>query len=236
VLPDAVCLPPIRRGDLSRDIEEGVNVVGIIDGEFFQSMAVTPSEVLDALRTGMAVYGAGSIGALRAAELHEFGMVGCGRIFEHIRDTPYFLDDYLGVTFEDATSPHVSLPMIDFSATLEALTKAGSLDEASAEQLYIQYASLHFSERSLARLVKLPALMNAPHLIHAMDIVTSNIINQKACDGWGLLHRIHDDILQVAHLNSTLQLHKQGLRHGHSYSSTSDVPTCKLRTEALAGG
>ncbi|SFK04281.1 TfuA-like protein [Paraburkholderia megapolitana] len=204
VLPEAVSLPPIRRGDLLRDVEEGVNVVGIIDGEFFQSMAVTPTEVLDALRTGMVVYGAGSMGALRAAELHEFGMVGCGRIFEQIRDNPYFLDDHLGVTFEDASSSHVSFPMVDFAATLEALVMTGSLDESSAERLYGVYASLHFAERGLARLAVHPALSREPRLMRAINLISANVVRQKELDGWELLHRIRDDLSKVVILNTTL--------------------------------
>jgi hypothetical protein len=38
------------------------------------------------LAAGIPVYGAASMGALRAAELAQFGMVGVGRIFEAYRD------------------------------------------------------------------------------------------------------------------------------------------------------
>jgi TfuA protein len=204
VLPDAACLPPIRRGDLSRDIDEGVHVVGIVDGEFFQSLAVAPTEVLDALRTGMAVYGAGSMGALRAAELHEFGMVGCGRIFEQIRAERYFPDDHLGVTFQDTGGANTSLPMVDFAATLDALKIAGTLDEASADSLHRLYDSLHFTERSLDLLTAHAAASTDEGLLHAVDLVSRNIVRQKELDGLALLHRIRDDLAQVAALNTLL--------------------------------
>ncbi|UUZ56476.1 TfuA domain-containing protein [Massilia sp. H-1] len=38
-------------------------------------------EILHALALGIRVYGGSSMGALRAAELHPFGMRGVGRIF-----------------------------------------------------------------------------------------------------------------------------------------------------------
>jgi hypothetical protein len=189
VLPDAACLPPIRRGDLSRDIDRGVHVVGIVDGEFFQSLAVTPTEVLD---------------ALRAAELHEFGMVGCGRIFEQIRAERYFPDDHLGVTFHDTRGASTYLPMVDFAATLDALKTAGTLDDASADSLHRLYAGLHFTERSLDLLTAHAAASADEGLLHAVDLVSRNTVRQKELDGLALLHRIRDDLAQVAALNMLL--------------------------------
>lgn len=204
VLPAAACLPPIRRGDLSCDIDEGVHVVGIVDGEFFQSLAVAPTEVLDALRTGMAVYGAGSMGALRAAELHEFGMVGCGSIFQQIRAERYFPDDHLGVIFHHAGGANTSLPMVDFAATLNALKAAGTLGDASADRLHRLYDGLHFTARSLDVLMAHAAACGDEDLLRAVDLVSRNIVRQKELDGLALLDRICNDLAQVASLNTLL--------------------------------
>ena len=111
-LPQAICCPPVRRGDVLKDIAQGVQVIGIVDGEFFQNMAVTPSEIIDALRVGVRVYGAGSMGALRAAELDGFGMQGCGEIYRQICEEAYFADDYLGVIFDAPDEPQLSLPSL----------------------------------------------------------------------------------------------------------------------------
>ena len=48
-------------------------------------------------RTGVHVFGASSMGALRAAELHPFGMVGVGRVFEGYRAGVYEDDDEVAV-------------------------------------------------------------------------------------------------------------------------------------------
>src|SRR5206468_2280208 len=77
---DATYLPPITRGDLAK-IPPDVRVVGIIDGEFQQSLAVSPKEVIATLDRGVKLYGASSVGALRAAETHMEGMIGIGAIF-----------------------------------------------------------------------------------------------------------------------------------------------------------
>ena len=42
---DPTYLPPIKRGDLSQ-LSRAIKTVGIIDGEFYQSLAVSPKEVL----------------------------------------------------------------------------------------------------------------------------------------------------------------------------------------------
>jgi len=73
-------LPPIRRGDLAR-LREEVRFVGIVDGEFYQSLAVSPKELLPLLKRGVKVFGASSMGALRAAETYTLGTVGIGRVF-----------------------------------------------------------------------------------------------------------------------------------------------------------
>ena len=76
-------------------------------------MAVSPTDVMDALRCGLRVYGASSMGALRAVELAPYGMIGHGSIYEHVLHTPYFRDDYLGQTFTEAPEGQQSEPYIN---------------------------------------------------------------------------------------------------------------------------
>jgi hypothetical protein len=61
-------------------------VLVLIDGVFESQPSVWHREILDALEAGVAVFGAASMGALRAAELWRFGMVGIGEIFRAFRD------------------------------------------------------------------------------------------------------------------------------------------------------
>ena len=82
---EAVYLPPIKRGDLAR-LGPEIEKVGIIDGEFFQSLAVSTMEILPLLDRGVQVFGASSMGALRAVECEAYGMVGVGEIFAWFRD------------------------------------------------------------------------------------------------------------------------------------------------------
>src|SRR5688500_13179185 len=81
LLPDGDLRPPIRRGDLD-GIAAGA-IVGIVDGLFAQTLAISPGEIREAIERGVTVYGAGSMGALRAAEVP--AVIGVGRIFEMYR-------------------------------------------------------------------------------------------------------------------------------------------------------
>ena len=66
---DAIYLPPVQQGDLLRLLELKPRYVGIIDGYFETVPAVWHKEILLAMSQGVHVFGAASMGALRAAEL-----------------------------------------------------------------------------------------------------------------------------------------------------------------------
>ena len=84
---DAICLPPVKLGRrLPRRVAPRPRAIGIVDGYFQWVPAVWHKEILWAIDQGVHVFGAASMGALRAAELAPFGMRGVGRIFEAYRD------------------------------------------------------------------------------------------------------------------------------------------------------
>ena len=83
----ATYLPPARQGDIYRAVRALRPVtVGLVDGRFLDTGAVWHREILWALSQGVHVFGAASMGALRAAELAPFGMRGVGQVFAAYRD------------------------------------------------------------------------------------------------------------------------------------------------------
>jgi hypothetical protein len=79
--PDLVVLPPVAQGDLYRAAQRRPRAIGIIDGYFDGVLSVWHKEILWAMADGIHVFGSASMGALRAAELHAFGMQGVGQVF-----------------------------------------------------------------------------------------------------------------------------------------------------------
>ncbi len=83
--PTSICLPPVAQGDVYRVAQGRPGAIGIIDGYFEGALSVWHKEILWAMAEGIHVFGSASMGALRAAELHAFGMRGVGPIFEAYR-------------------------------------------------------------------------------------------------------------------------------------------------------
>jgi len=146
-LLDAEFLPPIRRGDIAR-LPASIRFIGIIDGEFFQNLAVSPKEIINALDRGIKVFGSSSMGALRAAETHTFGMVGIGRIFEQFRDGILDADDEVAVAYEPGTYRALSDPMVNIRESLALARKAGVITEGQQHELTAVVKARYFPHRS----------------------------------------------------------------------------------------
>jgi len=140
-------LPPICRGDLAR-LPEHVRFVGIIDGEFFQSLSVSPKEVLPLLRRGVKVCGASSMGALRAAETWKLGMTGVGKVFAMFRDGILDADDEVALIYERDTYRNLSTPLVNIRSALDMAADAGVIDEDQKNDLLRRMKSLYFPDRS----------------------------------------------------------------------------------------
>src|SRR5258707_11235944 len=113
--------PPVRQGDLYLAALSGPAIIGVIDGYFERVPTVWHKEILWAMAQGIHVYGAASIGALRAAELYPFGMNGVGRIFAAYRDGILTDDDEVAVLHgpEELGYPALTEAMVNIRATLD---------------------------------------------------------------------------------------------------------------------
>ena len=181
---DADYLPPICRGDLGR-LPDNVRFVGIVDGEFFQSLSVSPKEVVKLLRRGVTVLGASSMGALRAAETWKLGTIGVGRIFEMFRDGVLDADDEVALIYERDTYRNLSTPLVNLRAALDMAAAASVIGEQGKNDLLLKMRSLYFPERSHQALQALsPALRDY--------FKTTPLPDVKRDDALQLLHTIRE--------------------------------------------
>lgn len=147
---DANYQPPIARGDLPARYD---GPVVIIDGVFHQRLAVSPKEVLRLVDNGAYVIGASSMGALRAAELHGYGMRGIGWVYESYRSGRILADDEVAVTFApDDIERNLTVPLVNVRYWLEELTQAKCLDEQAAQFLFGKAKRIFYAERTWQRL------------------------------------------------------------------------------------
>lgn len=153
---DADLRGPIACGDVLRAMRQGYDTIAIIDGSFDHALPVWHKEILWALNQGKQVWGAASMGALRAAELHTFGMRGVGAVFESFRDGLLEHDDEIAIAHADASHSYraSSEALVNIRATLHRAMTDGVFDRSIAET-FIQLARGRFyPERSFERLLE----------------------------------------------------------------------------------
>lgn len=155
VIPEAEVVPPISFGDAHGYGLRRGDVLLIIDGLFLQSPSVRHKELLSLISDGVRVIGASSMGALRAAELHEFGMEGYGWVFEAYRDGLIEADDEVGMVHGSADDDYPVFvdALVNIRHTLAAAVAAGIVTEDVAREMISTAQRTPFTLRSWERLV-----------------------------------------------------------------------------------
>src|SRR5204862_1839641 len=112
--------PPVRQGDLYLAALSHPAIIGVVDGYFEIVPTVWHKEILWAMAQGIHVYGAASIGALRAAELADFGMKGIGAIFQQFYTGALADDDEIAVLHgpQEIEYIQVTEAMVNVRATI----------------------------------------------------------------------------------------------------------------------
>jgi len=154
---DADYRPPIRRGDINALMASPPKIIGVVDGKFFQSFAISPKEMLPAIEAGILMLGSSSMGALRAAELYPFGMIGVGRIFELYKSGEIDADDEVAMVFDEENGRAHSVPMVNIRVTLERALAEGVISAASASTASSLIRNVYFPERSYPMLLRVTA-------------------------------------------------------------------------------
>lgn len=197
LLPRAEFRPPAACGDVLRGVLEGVGVIGLVDGYFDHRLSVWHKEILWAMSRGVAVYGAASMGALRAAELSSFGMVGVGEIFEAYARRELEDDDEVAVTHEAADRGYrpTSEALVNLRATVAQAVREGVVSASAADALVQRQKVRFYPERSLRRLTADAREHLAPDEAAAFCrwLGENGVVHQKHADAEALVRRIAAD-------------------------------------------
>jgi hypothetical protein len=193
-LLDAVYLPPAAIGDVYKAARQKPWAIGIIDGFFESTPSVWHKEVLWAMSQGIHVFGASSMGALRAAELASFGMIGVGRIFEAYRDGEIEDDDEVAVVHgpPEVGYIQVSEALVNIRATLQKAAAAEVVTPATAGALIDVAKSLFYKQRTYERVLAAGAKLHLPcdQLQRLKAWLPANQVNQKRLDAVAMLETI----------------------------------------------
>lgn len=215
-LLDAVYYPPARRGDIYRIMSLGVKTIILIDGVFHSTPSVWQRELFDAMEQGIQVFGASSMGALRAAELHDFGMVGYGTIFEWYRDGIIDGDDEVALlhsTQEENFRP-LSEPLVNIRYTLLKAVEDHHLTNEQAQQLTKYAKQLYYPDRSYHKLLNSPVLksLSSDNLTKLKHYFHTKRINLKEHDASQVL-------CYCANVKEKQQEYQKSKRFFNSFSS-----------------
>ncbi len=196
--PSLCWRPPVRQGELYQAALDKPAIIGVVDGYFEVTPTVWHKEILWAMAQGIHVYGAASIGALRAAELAPFGMNGIGRIYEAFRDGVLEDDDEVAVLHgpEELGYPAVTEAMVDIRATLAAAEQEGVIAPSTASRLIAIAKAIFYKNRTYAAILGAAADREVSQAaLHDLAAwLPTGKVDQKIRDALALVAAIRADL------------------------------------------
>jgi hypothetical protein len=144
------CRGPAAQGDIARAVMEGATAIGLVDGRYEDVAAPWHKEILYAIASGVEVYGAASMGALRAAECAEFGMIGVGSVFERYRSGDLTDDAAVAQVHGPAELGYLPLSeaLVNVEATIARFRALRAISEEEAVALEGAARALFFKDRT----------------------------------------------------------------------------------------
>jgi hypothetical protein len=183
--------PPAKRGDLLRAAQDGAEIIGLIDGVFHQESAVAHREILAALKKGVRVVGASSMGALRAAEMDTLGMTGIGEVYRMYRSGELVSDDEVALVFDPETGLSLSEPLVNIRFTLREAERQGVISALDHAALFTAAQSVFYPQRTYSRIVSSAGESVSPETLDRfLSWVKLHAVDQKRKDAVAALEYI----------------------------------------------
>ena len=194
---DAIYLPPAAQSDLLSVIGTyQPDVIGLIDGVFQQSLSVWHKEILFAIERGVRVFGASSMGALRAAETDVFGMVGVGEIYRQYASGELTDDDEVALVYGQSGEEYLpaSEPMVNIRATLRRAAAEGVIDDDWSQRLIAWAKALFYPDRDYPAILRRAREDGLPNdaFERLSRFVATSAVDQKRLDALALLATVRD--------------------------------------------
>lgn len=195
---DAVYLPPVAQGDVYRLTLKDPTAIGIVDGRFQDVPAVWHKEILWALSRGVPVYGSASMGALRAAELADFGMRGVGWVFKAYQGGLLEDDDEVAVAHGDVADGFVatSEALVNIRRTLVAAVTATVLGAGTASRLADLVKEVFYPSRTYRGMLDRGYRAGLPpgELDAFAAWLPAHRVDQKRSDAIEMLRTMREDV------------------------------------------
>ncbi|UIK08493.1 TfuA-like protein [Neorhizobium galegae] len=189
VADDMIVRPPAMQGDVRLAVDEGARAIGLIDGAFEYVAPVWHKEILYGLSKGVAIFGAASMGALRAAECHAFGMTGIGEIFAAYASETRVDDADVALLHgpEELGYFAITIPMVNVDATVASCCTHGLICGQEARHLKESARSLFFKVRSWNAILANCSEIASGRANEVLRILRHNYLDQKRADAIALI-------------------------------------------------
>jgi len=187
--------PPIRRGDLLKINPEETRCVGIVDGEFDQSLAVAPREIQGLLRRGVVCFGSSSMGALRAVDLRFEGMRGVGEVYRMYESEEVASEDEVALLINPDTMRAITEPLVNIRAAVRVRLADGSLTAAQADAILKAAQSLRYTDRSYGKILRDAGAALGEDLLGLKPLLAQH--DQKILDADALLKAVAEFVASL---------------------------------------
>jgi len=141
-------------GDILEAIKDSPDIIGIIDGVFHQQPAVSHREILEAINKGIMVVGGSSMGALRASELDDLGMVGIGYVYQQYKTGAIESDDDVAIILNPQTHEQLSDSLVSIDYNLKKAQTAGILSDEELKKILDVSKSIFYPKRTYDKIFK----------------------------------------------------------------------------------
>lgn len=173
--------PPVARGDIINALNEDPDIIVIIDGVFHKKPAVSHKEILKAIENNVLVIGGASMGALRASELDEFGMIGIGQVYEDYKSGEVESDDDVAVVINPETLEQLSEALISMNYTFKEAQKESIIDEDDYKILVRTAKSIYYPKRTYNRVLR-DSNLESRKLKQLVNYLKTNKVDIKGKD------------------------------------------------------
>jgi len=135
---------PAEQGDFFAVILENYKNVLLFDAYFYQKYPCTTLEILIVMKEGVNVIGSSSVGAMRAIELDNYGMIGSGYVYEYFKKQdikPYHI---VAQTY-DNEDQKITIPLVEVIYFLELAFKQRIITKNIYKKLVSIADNIHFT-------------------------------------------------------------------------------------------
>lgn len=145
--------PPVQRGDVEKITkDEKPDLIVLIDGYFENCLAVGHAEIRRALEAGCKVIGLSSMGAIRAFEMRNLGMLGYGSVYARFLQSEDFQDDEVSLLHAPfhPFSP-LTEPLVHIREAMQNLHELDAISATSRDMVISDLKGIWFGVRTINR-------------------------------------------------------------------------------------